>query len=219
MSRVALALALTLPACESAPAQVPAPPPNPASTEAPAPEPARPIEPPPPPAPPPPVETAPPPQHEPQQLAALKGFGEPLPSDEVWGTRGAKHSGGSDPFAEIPSLPPSRPLVVLSRPTVRGALETDLVQKVARRQTPDVTGCYRRAKAKDGTLRGELDVDLEIDREGKVRSAKVARSTVGKTVAQCSVKFIEQWTFPTPGGGTTVKVRLPFSLGLPPKRR
>jgi TonB family protein len=66
-----------------------------------------------------------------------------------------------------------------------------------------------------GDARGELRVNLRVDRDGRVLNVAIARkSNFSAELEQCVVKRISTWIFPTPRGGL-VDITYPFRL-LPP---
>ncbi len=108
--------------------------------------------------------------------------------------------------------------LVESRPVrVSDALPRSVVRRVIQKNLSQIRYCYERGMVRQPGLTGRVRVRFEIGSRGLVRTAKVARSSLGDArVERCILKRIRRWRFPKPRGGGQVVVHYPFVLRAVP---
>ncbi len=105
------------------------------------------------------------------------------------------------------------PVITLSKPTVRGALPVEVVERIARRHLNQLLFCYEKEVMRNPKLGGTLTLEAVIASTGDVVSAVTRSSTVGSPeVERCFTDAIRRWAFPQPSGGGIVIVSLPLKL-------
>jgi TonB family protein len=93
---------------------------------------------------------------------------------------------------------------------VSGYLSREQVDRVVRANQAAIKYCFESALQRAPKLNGAINVQWRIDRQGRVASARVAKSTLGDAgVEGCIVRQVKRWQFPTPDGGE-VDVTYPF---------
>jgi TonB family protein len=93
---------------------------------------------------------------------------------------------------------------------VSGYLSREQVDRVVRANQAAIKYCFESALQRAPRLTGAVNVQWRIDRQGRVASARVAKSTLGDAgVEGCIVRQVKRWQFPTPDGGE-VEVTYPF---------
>lgn len=104
--------------------------------------------------------------------------------------------------------------VLPEAPSVQGALDKSLVQRVVRQHLRELQHCYELRLRHDPTLSGRVVFMWVIANSGEVVSAKVEETTIDDSeFDQCLVQRIRQWRFPSPKGGGIVRVSYPFTVG------
>ncbi|HJK92225.1 MAG TPA: AgmX/PglI C-terminal domain-containing protein [Polyangiaceae bacterium LLY-WYZ-15_(1-7)] len=127
--------------------------------------------------------------------------------------RGAPPDAEARPPREEDATPPSRPRGQLApaRPTIRGALSREVIQRVVRQHANEARYCYERRLGEHPRLAGRLVLRFVISPEGRVASASVDEDTLGDAaVGACLAHAVRRWRFPRPSGGGIVLVRYPF---------
>ena len=98
----------------------------------------------------------------------------------------------------------------VERAAVVGAMERELVERVARRQLGGLRACYESALRGDATLSGRLVVELVVARSGVVGEVRVTDNGTGSPeLAACVLQRVRTWRFPS-GGPGEVRIRLPL---------
>lgn len=93
---------------------------------------------------------------------------------------------------------------------VSGYLSREQVDRVVRANQAAIKYCFESALQRAPKLNGAVHVQWRIDRQGRVASSRVAKSTLGDAgVEGCIVRQVKRWQFPTPDGGE-VDVTYPF---------
>lgn len=129
--------------------------------------------------------------------------------DVGWSAAGiAAHDAAPDRDEEGAENPADGALPA-GEPTVKGALDPALIQKVVRRHLNQVRYCYERALAKTPDLSGKIVVSFVIGRDGGVASA-TATEGMDPEVDACVVGRFRRMQFPEPSGGGIVSVSYPF---------
>lgn len=101
-------------------------------------------------------------------------------------------------------------------PIIIGDLALGDVERVLQQSNPLLTGCYEPASPGQEELAGRVTVRFTIKRNGAVRSAEVADSTIqNPQIEQCLVGQVRTLRFPSPVGSSTVIVSYPFVVGSP----
>ncbi len=98
-------------------------------------------------------------------------------------------------------------------PHVSGYLSPEQIMRVVRQNQAAVRYCYEAQLQRQPTLRGRIEIAWRINREGRVTTSRVARSTMGNPgVEGCIVRQVRNWRFDQPDGGE-VDVVFPFIFG------
>ena len=98
-------------------------------------------------------------------------------------------------------------------PRVSGYLSPEQIMRVVRQNQAAVRYCYESELQRQPSLRGRIEIAWRINREGRVTTSRVARSTMGNArVEGCIVRQVRNWRFPEPDGGE-VDVTFPFIFG------
>jgi len=94
---------------------------------------------------------------------------------------------------------------------VSGKLDKELIQKIIRRNMPQIRWCYQQGLQKNSNLEGKVVVNFTISSVGKVIQTAIKQSTMhNDEVEQCVLSKISRWKFPEPKGGGIVQVNYPF---------
>lgn len=103
--------------------------------------------------------------------------------------------------------------VATEAPRVSGYLSPEQILRVVRANMAAVRYCYENELSRQPSLRGRIEISWRVNREGRVSTARVARSTMGNArVEGCIVRQVRNWRFPVPDGGE-VDVVFPFIFG------
>jgi hypothetical protein len=98
-------------------------------------------------------------------------------------------------------------------PHVSGYLSPEQIMRVVRQNQAAVRYCYENQLQRQPSLRGRIEIAWRINREGRVTTSRVARSTMGNPgVEGCIVRQVRNWHFDQPDGGE-VDVVFPFIFG------
>lgn len=99
------------------------------------------------------------------------------------------------------------------RPHVSGYLSPEQIMRVVRQNQAAVRYCYENELQRQPSLHGRIEIGWRINREGRVTTSRVARSTMGNPrVEGCIVRQVRNWRFDQPDGGE-VDVVFPFIFG------
>lgn len=100
--------------------------------------------------------------------------------------------------------------------TGRGKIDEGQMSAALDRYLPQMHRCYGKQLAKDGSLSGDVELELSVNGRGKLEKATVAKNTTSNsTLAKCIVKRSKSWKLPTPwGGGVAVAYALQLSPQL-----
>lgn len=98
-------------------------------------------------------------------------------------------------------------------PHVSGYLSPEQIMRVVRQNQAAVRYCYEAQLQRQPSLHGRIEIAWRINREGRVTTSRVARSTMGNPgVEGCIVRQVRNWRFDQPDGGE-VDVVFPFIFG------
>jgi len=98
-------------------------------------------------------------------------------------------------------------------PHVSGYLSPEQIMRVVRQNQAAVRYCYENQLQRQPSLRGRIEIAWRMNREGRVTTSRVARSTMGNPgVEGCIVRQVRNWRFDQPDGGE-VDVVFPFIFG------
>lgn len=99
-------------------------------------------------------------------------------------------------------------------PSVRGQLSPELINKEVRRHRAQIRFCYQKQLTRFPNLKGKVTLAWVIAMDGKVKKAKVKKSSLGnKDAESCMVRALSGWTFPKPQGGVVSVDAYPFIFG------
>ncbi len=94
---------------------------------------------------------------------------------------------------------------------VKGSLDKNVIQKVARQRKGQVKYCYEVALQKSSGLKGKAVLMFIVSAQGSVIQSKIKSSTLGSPYLEsCLTAKVRTWTFPQPQGGGIVAVELPI---------
>jgi len=103
--------------------------------------------------------------------------------------------------------------VQTERPRVSGYLSPEQIMRVVRQNSAAIRYCYESELQRQPNLRGRIEVGWRINREGRVTTSRVARSTMSNArVEGCISRQVRNWRFDQPDGGE-VDVVFPFIFG------
>lgn len=104
---------------------------------------------------------------------------------------------------------------VMVRPPTRGRIDPGAVGPVVAGARAAVQRCYEQALARDPTARGELEVRLRVEENGRVSesAARTAEPSL-RGAARCIEGVLGALVFPRPtGGAATLVVPYRFAAG------
>lgn len=103
--------------------------------------------------------------------------------------------------------------VTTGRPTVKGQLSKELIDREVRRHRAQISFCYNKQLTRHPNLSGKVMLSWVIAMDGSVKAAKVKSSSLkNKDAESCMVRALRNWRFPKPEGGV-VQVIYPFIFG------
>ena len=107
------------------------------------------------------------------------------------------------------------PHLKLLKPSVTGAIETRIIQKIARQHFGELRACYERELSKNKNLNGNLIVTLEVTPQGAADKVTIKESELNMVVDDCVSNSIKRWHFPAPEDGGTTQIEYPFLFSRP----
>jgi len=121
--------------------------------------------------------------------------------------------GGGGPGAGGRPREEVRVTMTTATPRVSGYLSPEQIMRVVRRNQAAVRYCYENELQRQPSLRGRIEIQWRIARNGTVSSARVGSSTMRNAgVEGCIVRQVRRWRFDQPDGGE-VDVNFPFIFG------
>ncbi len=114
-----------------------------------------------------------------------------------------------DPVAPVaPKVADPAPKVeAIAKPT----LDKGVVTSVIGQHRPEILKCLADGKKKNATMKGTVNLQLQVDAAGKVR-AQVQSTLNAPMVAACVIKAASSWKFPARAGGDVATVVYPFTI-------
>ncbi|CAN5154230.1 hypothetical protein BH11MYX1_BH11MYX1_44390 [soil metagenome] len=107
----------------------------------------------------------------------------------------------------------AEPAPVLPAVAQTGAsIDTATVTSVVGAHRPDVLKCFADGKKKDHSLKGTINLSLQIEPTGKVHRVQVSSTLSSPLVAACVVKSANSWKFPARSGSDPATVSYPFTV-------
>jgi hypothetical protein len=126
--------------------------------------------------------------------------------------RGGKGRGAGGPGADGAKAKEAKLSLDNSAAQVKGFLSKEQIDRVVRANQAAIKYCFEAEMQHQPKLEGAVHMNWRIDLQGKVISARVAKSTLGNArVEGCMARQIKRWVFPKPDGGE-VDVTYPFLL-------
>lgn len=96
---------------------------------------------------------------------------------------------------------------------LEGGLDRNVIQATIAKYLSQVRACYEQGLRQKPGLTGQVTMNFEIGKEGRLAYAKVHKTSLGdKLVEDCISTRMISWQFPRPVGGVNVKVNYPFFL-------
>jgi len=106
------------------------------------------------------------------------------------------------------------PQVIPGKPSLVGALDREIIQRVVRNHRRELRYCYEQQLQKNSSLKGELIVKFTVGATGNVVAAvsdTAGSSLKDSAVSSCVTGKIRRWVFPRSAGNDgIVIVRYPF---------
>lgn len=94
---------------------------------------------------------------------------------------------------------------------IEGGLDKDVIAEVIKRNIGQIRYCYERQLSSNPDLYGKVLVRWTISAVGDVGDPRVDTSTLKNAMVEgCILRRLASWKFPTPKGGTVVRVSYPF---------
>jgi len=94
---------------------------------------------------------------------------------------------------------------------IKGALEREEIERVIKRNLPQIRYCYERELKLNPKLNGKVVSHFTIGKTGSVIQSNIMENTLqGNSVSTCISRRISRWVFPKPRGGGMVRVKYPF---------
>ncbi|MBL8019141.1 MAG: AgmX/PglI C-terminal domain-containing protein [Leptospirales bacterium] len=96
---------------------------------------------------------------------------------------------------------------------IQGKMDPDIIRRIVRAHSNEVSACYTQGLTRDPNLRGRLVVQFAITGTGTVAKSVVQSTTLkDRSVANCVATAVLRWKFPKPRDGGSVMVSYPFML-------
>ena len=131
--------------------------------------------------------------------------------DLAWRARAPGYGPGG--AARLPGRGTMVPDFIAGQPSVRGALDKEIIRRIVRRHTNEVKYCYEQELVRNQQLAGRVAVNFTIAPTGLVAAAVLQSSSMGNVrVEACIVQAVRRWEFPKPAGGGIVIATYPFSF-------
>lgn len=97
--------------------------------------------------------------------------------------------------------------------TIEGGLDRSLIQATILRYLSQIRACYEEGLKQKPDMIGQVTTAFEINGQGLMNSVKIVKSALNNAfVDNCITERMMTWKFPTPRGGSVVKVTYPFML-------
>jgi TonB family protein len=105
------------------------------------------------------------------------------------------------------------PDVILTHPTVKGALDKEIIRRVVRTHLNEVRFCYEQSLVRRPSLSGRVVVQFSIAPTGRVLASALQSSSIADpALNSCIVDATRRWSYPAPEGGGLAIVSYPFQL-------
>jgi serine/threonine protein kinase len=116
------------------------------------------------------------------------------------------------PLPEPKAEPTPEPLAPKAEAAVaKPSIDKGVVTSIVSKHRPEVLKCVAEGKKKNASLKGTLNLQLQVDATGKVR-AQVQSTLNAPMVAACVVKAASSWKFPARPGADAATVAYPFTI-------
>ena len=109
------------------------------------------------------------------------------------------------------------PRVRQAKITIKGALERDIVRRIARARINEVRACYNQALRRNPRTKGRVDLQFMVGADGRVVNSAIGTSSLNDDRMQkCLTKRLRGWRFPRPRtANALVTMPLIFDPGGP----
>jgi len=109
------------------------------------------------------------------------------------------------------------PSVELEKIVVLGALDKEIVRRIADHREDDLLSCYREALKRRPGLSGSVTVRYTVSSIGYLSKVAVKEATLkDKRTHRCLVRKIRKWRFPSAKGGGICHIQCQWKF-IPPK--
>jgi hypothetical protein len=101
-----------------------------------------------------------------------------------------------------------------SKTVVLGSMDPELLRKILQEYLPQFRHCYQQELVTMSDLKGVIDLDFQIDPEGRVSktAVKAKDARFSRKGVDCMSKVLGIIQFPKPKGGGVVDVRQPLNF-------
>jgi hypothetical protein len=123
----------------------------------------------------------------------------------------AKIEAKPEPILEPKAEPKPEPKLEAAVAKPSPSIDKGVVMSVIGKHRPEVLKCLAEGKKKNATMKGTVNLQLQVDAAGKVR-AQVQSTLNAPMVAACVIKAASSWTFPARAGGEVATVVYPFTI-------
>lgn len=101
--------------------------------------------------------------------------------------------------------------IVEDETEVDGGLDREVIAQYIKSQLGQIRYCYERQLPSNPDLYGKVQVQFTIGGSGEVTTQSIGITTLKSAMVEgCILRRIAGWKFPSPKGGTLVKVTYPF---------
>ncbi|MCB0389851.1 MAG: AgmX/PglI C-terminal domain-containing protein [Bdellovibrionales bacterium] len=101
--------------------------------------------------------------------------------------------------------------VVEEETDIEGGLDKDVIARVIEKNLGQIRYCYERQLSANPELYGKVLVKFTINGTGTVSAQNIGLTTLKSAMVEgCILRRVSGWKFPTPKGGTQVRVTYPF---------
>jgi hypothetical protein len=110
-----------------------------------------------------------------------------------------------------------RPVQVTGSTKTIGAMDTDMVRRIARAHSSEVRKCHTKGKKSNPQLSGSIALSFTINADGTVSDVAAVEgpNSTNEALVSCLVAAVGTWKFPKPGRGGTAKVVHTIGFGDP----
>jgi TonB family protein len=106
-----------------------------------------------------------------------------------------------------------RSILTLGQVTASGPLDVEIVRRVLRRHSAELSACHEKALQQDRSVAGVLQLSYTISQDGQVTAARIDTASGSPVVDQCVLAAARRWRFPAAVGQTEARAALRLGTG------